>query len=363
MGRKTPFYDYHILNNAKIVDFAGFEMPLQFSSIIEEHNNVRTNVGVFDISHMGNILVVGKDAENFIQYVVTNDVSKLIPGKVQYSVMCYPDGGIVDDLLIYKISENEFFLVVNASNIEKDFDWLLSQQKGDVVVQNMSYSTAALAVQGPRSLDVMQNIVDFDLNSLSYYTFADGSIAGVKMIISRTGYTGELGFELFFDAEGLNSKKVWDAIFEAGKPYNIVPAGLGARDTLRLEMGYRLYGNDIDNTTNPIEAGLAWVAKFDKENFIGKEALLEIKKSGPKRKLVGFMMNDKFIARHGYKIFAQNEEIGFVTSGTYSPSLGKGIGMGYVECKYASQGTDIYFSFKEKTGKATIVKIPFLIKN
>lgn len=363
MVKRTPFYEFHVNNKAKIVQFAGFEMPMQFSSIIEEHINVRNNVGVFDISHMGNIYVRGEDSEKFLQYMITNDIAKLKENKVQYTVMCYEDGGIVDDLLVYRLGEKEFMLVVNASNIDKDYEWLMSHKQGSIIIENLSDQTAAIAVQGPKSLATLQKMTSIDLNELEYYTFRKCEVAGYEMIISRTGYTGELGFELFFDANRIRPMEIWNSVFDNGKEFNIQPVGLGSRDTLRLEMGYCLYGNDIDKTTNPLEAGLSWITKLDKEDFIGKKVLSKIKVEGIKRKLVGFTLKDKILARHGYKISYNDEIIGEVTSGTFSPSLQKGIGMGYVKLNYKDPGTSIAILAKDRLTLATIVKFPFYTKN
>jgi aminomethyltransferase len=361
MSKRTPFYNFHTALGAKMVEFAGFEMPVQYSGIIEEHFVVRQSVGVFDISHMGNFIVSGKDALSFLQNVTVNDVSKLEPGKVQYSAMCYDDGGIIDDLLIYRM-ESDYKLVVNASNIQKDFDWLQSHRSGDVNLKNISDMTASLAIQGPKSLATLQKLTKEDLSKIKYYTFILGTLAGIPMMISRTGYTGELGFELYFDSGLEQTKKVWDAVFEAGKEFGISPTGLGARDTLRLEMGYCLYGNDIDKTTHPLEAGLAWITKLDKSNFNGKDIILKAKKEGLKRKLIGFTLSDRALARHGYEILHNDIVVGNVTSGTFSPSIQKGIGMGYVHIELANPGTIVSILVRGKMVPATIVTLPFIKK-
>lgn len=348
MLKRTPFYNFHVELGAKIVGFAGFEMPVQYSGIIEEHLIVRQAVGVFDISHMGDFNVSGKDALNFLQKVTVNDAAKLKPQRVQYTAMCYNDGGIIDDLLIYRM-ENEYMLVVNAANIDKDFEWLQSQKFGDVELKNVSDATASLAIQGPKSLATLQKLTDEKLSEYEYYMFNRGELAGIPMIISRTGYTGELGFELFFDAHPEKAKKVWNAIFDAGKEFGIAPIGLGARDTLRLEMGYRLYGNDINKNTHPLEAGLAWVTELDKSDFNGKDEILKAKKEGLKRKLVGFTLPDRALARHGYEILHNDKVVGNVTSGTFSPSLQKGIGMGYVPTELTNPGTVISILVREKS--------------
>lgn len=361
--KKTAFYQLHKDFGAKIVEFAGYEMPIQYSGIIDEHKCVRNAVGVFDVSHMGEFIVKGKDALALVQKVTTNDASKLPVGKVQYSAMCYPDGGIVDDLLVYNFGDH-FMLVVNASNIEKDFKWIQSNIGSlHVELSNQSDSFSLLAVQGPNSLKTLQKLTSVPLETISYYGFKNGTLAGFEMIISRTGYTGELGYELYFPFDPAMGKKVWDAIFSAGKEFGIQPIGLGARDTLRLEMGMCLYGNDIDQTTNPIEAGLGWITKLDKENFNAKDILVKTKTEGPKRKLVGFVIGeDKAIARHGFEIHANGSRIGIVTSGSISPVLERGIGMGYVSSTYAAPDSPIEIVIRNKNVGARVVKIPFLKK-
>ncbi len=357
--KRTPFYEIHLELGAKIAPFAGFEMPIQYEGIIAEHKKVREAVGVFDVSHMGEFKVSGKDALNFLQKLTVNDVSKLTPGRAQYSAMCYEDGGIVDDLLIYNVGDY-YMVVVNASNIEKDFEWMKRHIEGDVKLENISDEVALLAVQGPKSLLTLQKLTDVDLSQIKYYHFVKGKLADVEMIISRTGYTGELGFELYFDAKPELCRKVWNAVMEAGKEFGIAPIGLGARDTLRTEMGYMLYGNDIDQTTNPLEAGLDWIVKFDKGDFIGKESLLKVKNEGLKRKLVGFTLDDKVPPRHGYEIFKDGEKIGYVTSGTFSPILEKGIGLGYVDIRFSNSGEKININARGKELVATIVNLPFV---
>lgn len=359
----TIFNPIHKQLGAKMVEFAGFEMPIQYQKgIIFEHLAVRKSVGVFDVSHMGEFEISGPDALSFVQKVTTNDASKLFPGKVQYSAMCYNTGGIVDDLLVYRLEENKFMFVVNAANIDKDFNWCLENAKDfDVNLKNISDEINLLAVQGPNSLSTLQKLTNIDLQSLKYYTFTQGNLAGVDMIISRTGYTGELGFELYFRGDFNTAKQVWDAIFEAGKEYNIEPVGLGCRDTLRLEKGYCLYGNDIDETTNPIEAGLGWITKLEKGPFNGYEVIQKVKEEGPKRKLVGFVCEaEKFIPRHNYKIYANGKEIGHVTSGNFSPILEKPIGMGYVLTEYSNPDTEIQIESRGKLFTAKVVKLPFV---
>jgi aminomethyltransferase len=362
MLKRTPFYNIHTALGAKMVEFAGYEMPVQYSGIIEEHLAVRQKVGVFDVSHMGEFFVRGSDALVFLQKVTINDVARLKPGRVQYSAMCYHDGGIIDDLLIYRM-ENQYMLVVNASNLQKDFDWLQSQKFGDVEIENVSDTTALLAVHGPKSLATLQKLTKEDLSKVEYYSFTRNTLAGISMIISRTGYTGELGFELYFSADAEQAKRIWNAIFDAGKEFGITPVGLGARDTLRLEMGFCLYGNDIDKTTHPLEAGLGWITKLNKNDFNGRDAIVKAKQEGLKRKLVGFTLSDRTLARHGYEIMYNARVVGHVTSGTFSPSLQKGVGMGYVASELANVGTIVSILVRGKEIPATIVTLPFLQKH
>jgi len=358
---RTPFFEIHKRCNAKIVEFGGFEMPVEYTGIKDEHMTVRNGVGVFDVSHMGEIWVKGPNALSFIQKVTTNDASVLQPGQAQYS--CFPNGkgGIVDDLLVYYFEPLKYMLVVNASNIQKDWAWLVSQNDLGAELENASGKISQLAVQGPKALQILQKLTDTDLSSIKYYTFKVGRFAGIDdVIISATGYTGAGGFELYFYNEF--AEQMWNAIFEAGKEAGIKPIGLGARDTLRLEMGFCLYGNDIDDTTSPIEAGLGWVTKFtDDKNFIDKALFLKQKKEGVTRKLKGFEMIDRGIPRHGYEIAdAEGNVIGVVTSGTQSPVLEKGIGMGYVRSDFSALGSEIYILIRNKRVKAKIVKTPFI---
>lgn len=359
--KRTPFYSIHQKLGAKIVPFAGFEMPVQYAGIVEEHKTVRTAVGVFDVSHMGEVFVQGKNAFSFLQHITVNDVASLAPGKAQYSAMCYDSGGIVDDMLVYMLAENSYMVVVNASNIEKDWDWMKKYCPPDVVFENRSDETALLAVQGPKSLATLQKLTDADLSGVQYYNFIAGKIFGVEAIISRTGYTGELGFEIYFDVQ--HAEKIWNALFDAGKEFGIAPIGLGARDTLRLEMGYCLYGNDIDQTTHPLEAGLGWITKLSKQNFIAKQAIEKAKAEGLKRKLVGLLIEEKAIPRHGYAIVVNGANCGSVTSGTFSPSLEKGIAMGYVNAPYHEIGTTVQIDIRGKLINATVTATPFYRKN
>lgn len=358
--KRTPFFELHQQAGAKIVPFGGFEMPVQYAGIMEEHKTVRTAVGVFDVSHMGEFFAHGPDALAFLQSITVNDVSKLTPGKAQYSAMCYEHGGIVDDLLVYMLAEQSYMIVVNAANIDKDWEWMKQHCPAGVTFENKSDAIALLAVQGPKSLATMQKLTSLDLSLIPYYSFVQGKLAGIEMTISRTGYTGELGFEIYFGVE--HAAAVWKAIFEAGKEFGIAPIGLGARDTLRLEMGYCLYGNDIDQTTNPIEGGLGWITKLAKGNFIARPVLEKTKAEGPKRKLVGMMLAEKAVPRHGYPLTANGVIIGVVTSGTFSPSLEKGIAMGYVERQHAETGSKIQIDVRGKFVDATVVALPFLKK-
>lgn len=359
--KRTAFYDIHKALGAKIVDFAGFEMPVQYSGIIDEHCAVRNKVGVFDVSHMGEFEVRGRDALAFLQRVTINDVSKLVEGKVQYSAMCYPEGGIVDDLLVYHAGDH-YMLVVNASNIGKDFQWLRSHLTGDTQLKDVSDNYSLLAIQGPRSMDLLQKLTDVPLSGIEYYHFKRGNVLGIPMIISRTGYTGELGFEIYFGADAATGKKVWDGVFGAGMEFGVAPIGLGARDTLRLEMGFCLYGNDIDQTTHPLEAGLGWITKLNKGDFVGREPMLKAKEAGLKRRLVGLSLPERNIARHGFPITSSGASIGNITSGTFSPSTQKSIAMGYVGTSFSEPGSVITVPIRGKDVPATVVKIPFIHK-
>jgi len=340
-------------------------MPVQYAGIIEEHKTVRGGVGLFDVSHMGEFEIRGIDALKLVQRLTTNDASKLIEGKVQYSAMCYPDGGIVDDLLVYRTGAASFMLVVNAANLGKDLEWIrsnVSNLRAEVV--DKSDETSLLAIQGPKSLAVLQKLTPANLSAMPYYSFVRTSAAGVPMIVSRTGYTGELGFEIYFDSAVGTGEKVWNAVMDAGKEFGIKPIGLGARDTLRLEMGYCLYGNDIDATTNPLEAGLGWITKLEKGEFIGSAELNKIRAKGVKRKLVGFTVDEeKAFPRHGYEIRLDGAALGQVTSGTISPVLERGIGMGYVGVAASKPGFGVKILIRNKEVGAQIVKIPFIKKD
>lgn len=359
--KNTPFTRKHIELGAKMAPFAGYNMPISYTGINDEHATVRTNAGVFDVSHMGEFILKGPKALDLIQRVTTNDASKLTNGKAQYSALTNMEGGIVDDLIIYCIEENQvYMLVVNASNIEKDWNWISSFNTENVEMHNISDKTCLLAIQGPNATKILQPLTDLDILNMKYYTFAKGQFAGVEnVLISATGYTGSGGVEIYFEDKDDAADKIWNAIFEAGKEAGIKPIGLGARDTLRLEMGYCLYGNDIDDTTSPLEAGLAWITRFTKE-FTAKSIVEQLKTEGIKRKLVGFEMVDKGIPRHDYQIADEaGNIIGKVTSGTQSPSLQKAIGLGYVTISHAQPDTEIYILVRDKKLKAKVTKLPF----
>lgn len=358
--KNTAFIDFHKSLGAKIVAFAGYNMPIQFEGINIEHETVRKNVGVFDVSHMGEFWVKGPKAFELVQKLTSNDVAKLTEGKIQYTFFPNDKGGIVDDLLVYCIDNETYLLVVNASNIEKDWEWVNSKNDVGAELINASDETSQLAIQGPKALELMQKLTDTDLSTISYYTFKYTEIAGIKnVLISATGYTGAGGFEIYL--ENKDAKKIWEAIFEAGKEFGVKPIGLAARDTLRLEMGFCLYGNDINETTSPIEAGLGWITKFvDGNNFNNREALQKQKEEGVSKRLKAFEMIDKGIPRQHYEICdGQGDIIGEVTSGTMSPSMKKAIGMGYVKTGFAKLDTEIYIKIRNKLLKAKIVKLPF----
>lgn len=359
--KNTPFTQKHISLGAKMAEFAGYNMPISYSGINEEHQTVRTNAGVFDVSHMGEFMLKGPKALDLIQRVTSNDASKLTAGKAQYSCLPNENGGIVDDLLVYCIEENNvYMLVVNASNIEKDWNWISKHNTENVEMHNISDKTGLLAVQGPKAVQYMQQLTDMDITNLKYYTFTKGKFAGVdNVIVSATGYTGAGGVEIYFEDKDGNAEKIWDEIFRVGAPNGLKPIGLAARDTLRLEMGFCLYGNDIDDTTSPLEAGLGWITKFTKD-FTARNIIEKQKADGVSRKLVGIEMIDKGIPRHHYKLQnAAGEEIGYVTSGTQAPSLGKAIGMAYVRKDLATEGTEVMVMVRDKALKAKVVKMPF----
>ena len=356
--KKIQLHDTHLALGAKMVPFAGFEMPVQYEGVNIEHEVVRNGVGVFDVSHMGEFLVSGSGALDLIQRISSNDATQLYPGRAQYSCMPNNDGGIVDDLIIYQIKESEYLLVVNASNIEKDWNWISQHNTEGVNMRNLSDDYSLLAIQGPKAVEAMQSLTSVDLSAIKYYHFEVADFAGIEhVIISATGYTGSGGFEIY--CKNSEVQQVWDRVFEAGASFGIKPIGLAARDTLRLEMGFCLYGNDIDDTTSPLEAGLGWITKFTKE-FVNSENLKAQKEAGVQRKLVAFEMVDKGIPRHDYQIVDnQNNVIGRVTSGTMSPSMKKSIGLGYVTVEYSAIDSEIFVLIRDKQVKAKVVKLPF----
>jgi aminomethyltransferase len=359
--KQTPFTQKHLALGAKMAPFAGYDMPISYTGINDEHHAVRNNAGIFDVSHMGEFILKGDKALNLIQSLTTNDASRLTNGKAQYSCLTNNTGGIVDDLLVYCIEENKtYMLVVNASNIEKDWNWINSHNTDNVEMHNISDKTCLLAIQGPNATTILQELTDMDILNLKYYTFVKGEFAGVKnVLVSATGYTGSGGVEIYFEDQGDAATKIWDAIFTVGGPKGLKPIGLGARDTLRLEMGYCLYGNDIDDTTSPLEAGLGWITKFTKP-FTSRQIIEQQKEQGIPRKLIGFEMIEKGIPRHDYEIKDfSGRNIGKVTSGTQSPSLGKAIGMGYVDSNMSNIDGPIMIKVRDKLLQARIVKFPF----
>lgn len=355
----VPLNDLHVKLGAKMVPFAGYNMPVRYSSDIEEHMAVRKNVGVFDVSHMGEFLLQGPEALDLIQRVASNDASKLVDGQVQYSCLPNESGGIVDDITVYKVKDNDYMLVVNASNIDKDWDWISKFNSKGVTMKNISDNICLFAVQGPNAINTLQKLTAIDLSAIKYYHFAKGEFAGARdVILSNTGYTGAGGFEIYMNKS--DAEKIWSSIFEAGKEFGIKPIGLGARDTLRLEMGFCLYGNDIDDTTSPLEGGLGWITKFTKP-FTNSAFIKQQKENGIKRKLVGFKMVDKGIPRHDYGIKdVAGNIIGRVTSGTMSPVLGIGVGLGYVPSEYATPGAEIFIDVRGRALKAAVSKVPFI---
>ncbi len=360
--KNTPFTEKHIALGAKMAEFAGYNMPISYSGINDEHAAVRNNAGVFDVSHMGEFILKGENALDLIQRVTTNDASKLTNGKAQYSCLPNKEGGIVDDLIVYCLEENKaYMLVVNASNIEKDWNWITQFNDKEVEMHNISDKTCLLAIQGPNATKILQPLTDMDIMNLKYYTFTKGKFAGVdNVLVSATGYTGAGGVEIYFEDKDGDAEKIWDAIFAAGAPQGIKPIGLGARDTLRLEMGYCLYGNDIDDSTSPLEAGLGWITKFTKD-FTNRAYFEKQKEKGLTKKLVGFEMMEKGIARHDHDIKNfEGDIIGKVTSGTQSPSLGKPIGMGYVTTNFSAIDSELFISIRNTLLKAKVVKMPFV---
>jgi aminomethyltransferase len=357
--KRTPLYECHVEARARIVPFAGFEMPVQYVGVIDEHKAVRTSVGLFDVSHMGEVEVVGRRALDFVQYVTCNDASKLTNGRAQYSGLMTPRGTFVDDLLVHKMADERYFLVVNAANTDKDYAYLCAQAAAfdGVDVRNRSDDYAQIAIQGPRALEVLQKLTPAELAEIKYYRFVEGVVDGVPAIIARTGYTGEDGFEVYVTPA--DAARIWRKLLEAGREFGIMPVGLGARDTLRFEACMALYGNDIDDSTTPFEAGLDWIVKLEKEGFLGREALVRQKAAGITRKLVGFEMKGRGIARHGYPIWSGAREVGIVTSGTHAPTVGKALGMGYVPVGLSETGSKLEIEIREQKVAAQVVETPF----
>ena len=358
--KKTPLHAKHRAHGARMVEFGGWDMPVEYTGIVDEHMAVRTRAGLFDVSHMGEIEIAGADALRAVQHITSNDASRLAINQIQYSALTTPQGTFVDDVLTYRVADDHFMLVVNASNIVKDFHWIAEHIKevgGDTVAVNASSRYALLALQGPAATGVLQSLTGVDLSAMKYYWFATGEVAGVRVTISRTGYTGEDGFEVF--APPSAAERVWDAILQAGRGAGVIPAGLGARDTLRLEAAMRLYGNDMDDTTTVVEADLNWIVGWKKDEFLGHEVLKRQKAEGAPRKLVGFEMLERAIGRHGYDIYLDGEKAGVVTSGTHTPYLKKAIGMAYVPAARTAPGTEFDIDIRGRRAKAAIVSMPF----
>ncbi|MBL4937565.1 glycine cleavage system aminomethyltransferase GcvT [Clostridium sp. YIM B02515] len=361
--KKTRLYDAHIKYGGKLIEFARWMLPVQYEGIIEEHEAVRNAAGLFDVSHMGEIKATGKDAFNFVQNLVTNDISVLEDNQVIYTFMCYENGGVVDDLLVYKFNKEDYLLVINASNVEKDFQWMLENKMNyEVELKNISEEISEVALQGPKAQEILQTLTAFNLDDIKFfYCRRDVVIDGIKCLVSRTGYTGEDGFEIYTNNEDIT--KIWNSILEAGKTYGVKPAGLGCRDTLRFEAALPLYGNEISKDITPLEAGLGFFVKLNKKSFIGKEALVRQKEEGLKRKLVGFEMNERGIPRHGYEVTSNGENIGFVTTGYMSPTLKKNIGLALIDSKYTELGTEIDILIRNKSVKAKVISKKFYSKN
>jgi aminomethyltransferase len=358
---KTPLYEKHVALKGKVIDFGGWALPVEYQGIIGEHEAVRSAAGLFDVSHMGEVTVKGPDAEKYIQKMVVNDIAPMQSFQIFYSPMCYPDGGVVDDLLVYKYNNEDYFIVINASNTDKDVKWFLDHLEGDVEVKNVSQEYAELALQGPKVQDILQKLTDTDLNEIGFFYFKpEVKINGVSALVSRTGYTGEDGFEIYLDP--VHAPLIWDKLLEVGKEDGLVPVGLGARDTLRFEASLPLYGQEIDQDITPLEAGLGYFVKLAKEGFIGKEALVKQKESGIPRKLVGFEMVDRGIARSHYEVQADGKKIGFVTTGSFSPSLKKNIGLALIDAEFANEGGEIEVVVRNRSLKARIIKKPFYRK-
>ena len=361
MGKRTPLYEEHLRLNGRIVTFGGWDMPVQYTGLADEHETCRTKVGLFDVSHMGEIVVKGQGALRFLNGLVTNDVGRIKDGQAQYTVMCYENGGCVDDLIIHRVNANEFFICVNASNIENDFDWIKSHAPTGVSVDNLSDQYSQIAIQGRFAQEILQKVSTAPLDNIKYYWFTDGEILGVRGYIARTGYTGENGFEVYIPSE--DGPKLWRALLEIGSSYGIKPCGLGARDTLRTEMKFPLYGHEISQALNPLEAGLGWVVKFDKGDFVGSAALKELRTNGMKRSLVGLVTTGKGIPRQGYIVEAGGAPIGVVTSGTLSPSLKQGIAICYVDNAFQKIGTEVDVVIRDQRIKHRVVETPFYKRN
>ena len=361
--KRTALYDSHLKCGGQIIDFCGWELPVQYEGIIEEHEAVRNAAGIFDVSHMGEVEVKGREAFDFVQNLVTNDISTLEDNQVLYSLMCYPDGGVVDDLLVYKFSNNYFYLVINAANVDKDYKWIVDNKNHyEVELENISANVSEVALQGPNAQKILQKITNFDLSQIKFfYCNREVDIAGVKCLVSRTGYTGEDGFEIYTSNEDI--RIIWDKIFEAGQEYGLKPAGLGARDTLRFEASLPLYGHEISKDITPLEGGLGFFVKLDGDDFIGREALVKQNEEGLKRRIRGFEMIDRGIAREGCEVFADGKKVGFVTTGYYSPTLKKNIGLALIDFEYSGMGKEIEVVIRNKHKKAKIINKKFYKKN
>jgi aminomethyltransferase len=359
--KKTPLYEKHIQLKGKMIDFGGWSLPVEYTGIIPEHEAVRTKAGIFDVSHMGEITVKGEDSEKYLQMLLTNDISLLNNNQIAYTAMCYPHGGVVDDLLVYKYSNTDYLLVVNASNTEKDYQWMKENIFGNTEILNVSENYAQLALQGPLAETILQKLTSKNLNEIEFYYFSDNvKVGNIEALVSRTGYTGEDGFELYFAYD--KAEEMWDLILEAGKDEGLIPAGLGARDTLRFEASLPLYGHELNENITPLEAGLGFFVKLNKENFIGKEALAKQKSEGLQRKIVGFEMIDRGIPRNNYEVYAEGKKIGYVTTGSFSPTLKKNIGLALINSAYSKEGTEIEILIRNKNSKAKVIKKPFYSK-
>lgn len=359
--KKTPLYEKHIQLKGKMIDFGGWSLPVEYTGIIPEHEAVRTKAGIFDVSHMGEITVKGEDSEKYLQMLLTNDISLLNNNQIAYTAMCYPHGGVVDDLLVYKYSNTDYLLVVNASNTEKDYQWMKENIFGNTEILNVSENYAQLALQGPLAETILQKLTSKNLNEIEFYYFSDNvKVGNIEALVSRTGYTGEDGFELYFAYD--KAEEMWDLILEAGKDEGLIPAGLGARDTLRFEASLPLYGHELNENITPLEAGLGFFVKLNKENFIGKEALARQKSEGLQRRIVGFEMIDRGIPRNNYEVYKEGEKIGYVTTGSFSPTLKKNIGLALIDSAYSKEGTEIEILIRNKNSKAKVIKKPFYSK-